>query len=181
MARAASEGRIAALVGAVAIAIVGLLAVSAGRMAYSAPPPRTQSVGPLPCFESLRADKVYLRAGPGPQFPIEWVYVRRGLPIEVLSADEHWRKVRDWQGSVGWVQEKMLWSHREVIVTGGIRLLHRSPAVDAPVVARAESGVIGRLVECSRGWCRIEAGDYAGWIQRGDIWGVYPNETVDLQ
>lgn len=181
MAQAGTEGRIAALIGAAAVAVVAVLGMSVGRMAHSAPQPRTEPAEPLPRFESLRADKVYLRAGPGPQYPIEWVYERRDLPIEVLSTDEHWRKVRDWQGSVGWVHQKMVWPRREVIVTGGIRLLHRSPAIDSPVVARAEPGVIGRLVECAGAWCRIEAGDYAGWVRRGDIWGVYPNETVSAR
>ncbi|MGH7093724.1 MAG: SH3 domain-containing protein [Stellaceae bacterium] len=178
MARAGTDNRIAALVGVVAVAVVAALAVGVGRMAYSAPPPRVDPVGPLPRFESLRADKVYLRTGPGGRYPIEWVYVRRGLPVEILLADEHWRKIRDWQGSTGWVHEKMVWPHREVIVTGGIRLLHRNPGFDAPVIARVEPGVIGRLEGCAGAWCRIEAGDYTGWVRRGDVWGVFANEAA---
>jgi SH3-like domain-containing protein len=45
-------------------------------------------------------------------------------------------------------------------------------------VARAQPGVIGKLLECRGDWCRIDAADHAGRVQRGDVWGVYPDEVV---
>ena len=39
-------------------------------------------------------------------------------------------------------------------------------------------GVIAKLLECRTDCCRIDAADHAGWVQRGDLWGVYPDETV---
>jgi SH3-like domain-containing protein len=132
----------------------------------------------LPRFESLRADKVFMRAGPGGQYPIEWVLTRKDMPVEILVAVEHWRRIRDWQGTLGWVHEKMIWNRREVMITGGVRGLHKEPDPVSPLVARAEPGVIGKLVECRGAWCQIEAGDYSGWVQRGDFFGVYPTESV---
>jgi len=40
---------------------------------------------PLPRFVSLRAAEVNLRTGPGVRYPIDWVYHRRGLPVEVID------------------------------------------------------------------------------------------------
>jgi len=34
------------------------------------------------------------------------------------------------------------------------------------------------LLECRADWCRIDAADHTGWAQRGDLWGVYPDEVV---
>ena len=133
---------------------------------------------PLPRFASLHADKVHLRAGPGPQYPVEWDFVRKDLPVEIVKQFEHWRRIRDWQGTQGWVHERMLEGRRGVIVTGTVRALYRSPDANSPVVARAEPGVVARLLECDGEWCRIDAGEATGWLRRGDIWGVYPNETV---
>lgn len=133
---------------------------------------------PVPRFASLRSEQVNLRTGPGSQYPIEWVLTRREMPVEIVAEWENWRKIRDWQGTEGWVHERMLTGRRAAIVRGGIRALHRSPEIAAPLVARAEPGVVARLVECQGGWCRIEADNLTGWVQRGDIWGVYPNETV---
>jgi SH3-like domain-containing protein len=132
----------------------------------------------LPYFAAFHADKVNLRAGPGDRYPIEWVYLRRDWPVEVIAHFDHWRRVRDWEGTEGWVHEKMITSRREVIVTGGIHGLRQSPDLGANLVARAEPGVMAQLQECRGDWCRIAAGDITGWVQRAEIWGVSPNETV---
>lgn len=132
----------------------------------------------LPYFAALHADKVNLRAGPGDRYPIEWVYVRRDWPVEVIAHFDHWRRVRDWEGTEGWVHEKMLTLQREVIVTGGIRGLRQSPDPNAALLARAEPGVMAKLDECRGEWCRIAAGDITGWVQRPDIWGVSPTEAI---
>jgi SH3-like domain-containing protein len=126
----------------------------------------------------LHADKVNLRAGPGDRYPIEWVYLRRDWPVEVIAKFDHWRRVRDWEGTEGWVHEKMITARREVVITGGIRGLRKSPDPRAPLVARAEPGVMAQLQECRGEWCRIAAGDTTGWVQRSDIWGVSPSENV---
>jgi SH3-like domain-containing protein len=133
---------------------------------------------PLPRFAALHADKVNLRAGPGDRYPIEWVYLRKDWPVEVIAQFDHWKRVRDWQGTEGWVHEKMIVQRRQVIVTGGVRALRQSPDPGGVLVARAEPGVVARLDECRGEWCRIIAGDTTGWLQRADIWGVYPNESV---
>src|SRR5580658_4776958 len=114
---------------------------------------------PLPRFASLHSDKVNLRAGPGDRYPVEWVYMRKDWPVEVLAQFDHWRRVRDWDGTEGWVHEKMVAGKREVVVTGGVRGLRAGPDLGAALVARAEPGVVARLDECRGEWCRIGVGD----------------------
>jgi SH3-like domain-containing protein len=130
-------------------------------------------------FESLRWDKVNLRAGPGDQYPIRWVLKRKGMPVEIIDRFDVWRKIRDWQGSVGWVHERMLMVNRTVIVTGATHALHATPSEAARAVARAEPGVVGRLLSCGGAWCRIEAQGIKGWIERRAIFGVTRDEVVD--
>src|SRR5580658_7689361 len=103
---------------------------------------------PLPHFATLHSDKVNLRAGPGDRYPIQWVYLRKDWPVEVIAQFDHWRRVRDWEGTEGWVHEKMVTSRREVIVTGSIHTLRRSPDPGAAPLARAEPGVMAKLDEC---------------------------------
>jgi SH3-like domain-containing protein len=104
--------------------------------------------------------------------------VRKDWPVEILGQLDHWRHVRDWQGTEGWVHEKMIAVRREVVVTGQIRAIRQAPDLGAPLIARAEPGVVAQLLECRTGWCRIGAGEVNGWIARTDIWGVDPNETL---
>lgn len=135
--------------------------------------------GHYPRFEALRWGKVNLRTGPGRQYPIKWVLTRKGMPVEVLDRFDVWRKVRDWQGSIGWVHERMLIRNRTVMITGRERVLHAAPNHKAPAVARAEVGVMGRLLTCDGIWCRIDARGIKGWLERSSFFGVLPDERFN--
>jgi len=133
---------------------------------------------PLPRFVSLRAAEINLRIGPGVRYPIDWVYRRRGLPVEVIDEFETWRRIRDHEGTTGWVHQSMLDGRRSVMVTGKARLLRRAPEAGAPGVARLEAGVIARLEGCEGDWCRVTVDRFGGWLRRGEVFGLYPGETV---
>jgi len=133
---------------------------------------------PIPRFVSLRSAEVNLRTGPGTNYPVDWVFVRRGLPVEVIAEFDVWRKIRDWQGTVGWVHQSMLDGKRAARVTGADRELRVEPAESAAIVARLAPGVIGRLLECDAAWCRIDVAGYRGWLRRDEFWGTYPDEKV---
>jgi SH3-like domain-containing protein len=86
--------------------------------------------------------------------------------------------VRVWQSVSGWILDRMVTAERHVIVDGAVRAIRRRPDAQSEIIARAEPGVIAKLLECQGEWCRIDAGGYQGWLQRGDVWGVLPDETV---
>ncbi|HEY7690254.1 MAG TPA: SH3 domain-containing protein [Dongiaceae bacterium] len=139
----------------------------------------TETQLPLPRFVSLRSNEINLRTGPGINYPVEWVYHRRGMPVEVVAEYDSWRKIRDWQGTEGWVHQSMLDGRRGALIVGGERILRREPMAGAAGVARLEPGVIVQLKECGAGWCRLESGGYDGWLQRDEFWGAYPGESVE--
>jgi SH3-like domain-containing protein len=133
---------------------------------------------PVPRFVTLRSEQVNVRTGPGERYPIEWVFSRKDLPVEIVAEFDIWRKIRDAEGTEGWVHQRMLSGKRSVIVEGAVRALHRKPSESADVVARAEPGVVAKLLECDPQWCRVEASGVSGWLKRDEIWGVYPSEVV---
>ena len=130
----------------------------------------------LPRFVSLRSDEANLRTGPGTRYPIDWIYQRRGLPMQVIDEFDIWRRVRDHQGTVGWMHRSMLAGRRTLLVLGERPLLRRRPVPAAPGLAYLESGVVGAFGGCEGGWCRIEAQGFEGWLRRAEVWGVDPNE-----
>ncbi len=140
--------------------------------------PVTEAAGKLPRFASLRADKVNVRAGPGVRYPISWIFVRKGLPVEIIAEFELWRKVRDIEGTEGWVHKSLLSGHRSAIVTGKVRTLYRRLNGSVPVL-RAEAGVQGGLLACRDKWCRMRISGTDGWLRRGHIWGAYDAENFD--
>lgn len=153
---------------------------------------QAESTGlPLPRFVSLRANEVNLRTGPGTRYPIEWTYTRKDLPVEIVAEFENWRKIRDWQGIEGWVHQTMVSSRRMMVVTGQTRTLYSAPEENAPPVAKAETGVFGRLWQCPRSkeFCKVELeitkednqkdGTMQGWMRRDELWGVHKGEVVE--
>jgi len=136
---------------------------------------------PLPRYVSLRADKARLRTGPGVQYPEEWIYQRKNLPLEIIAEHHTWRKVRDWQGTQGWMHQSLLSGQRTLIVTGTTRNLRQKPDSNSRAVARAEPGVVGRVLGCAKEtvWCEVEIDGFKGWLRRIEFWGVYPEEAVD--
>lgn len=132
---------------------------------------------PLPRFAALRADEANVRVGPGTDYPIQWVFVRAGVPVEITAEHDNWRRIRDADGAVGWIHRSLLTGARTVLITGGIQTLRRGPSQAATPVAKAEPGVLGRLRECNGDWCRIEVDGHRGWLPRTAVWGVYRDET----
>ena len=71
----------------------------------------------LPRMVSLRSNLINARSGPGARYPIEWVYMQKGAPVEIVAEFELWRKIKDWQGSESWVHKSMLSGKRTIKMT----------------------------------------------------------------
>jgi len=136
---------------------------------------------PIPRFVSLRTNPINLRAGPGVRYPVDWVYVRRSLPVEVIGEFDTWRRIRDPDGAEGWVHQSMLSGKRTAIVTGGNRALMRTADAGADTLVTLEAGVIVNVQRCPPDImaCRVEINGLQGWLPREHFWGVYPRETVE--
>ncbi len=136
---------------------------------------------PLPRFASLKTDEVNLRSGPGLRYPIEWVYKRRDLPVEIQREFEVWRLVADSEGVKGWVHQATLVGRRTFVVQGTTEQTIREEAKpDASAVARLKPGVIGRIRSCEAkaDWCQVQVGEYRGWLPRSAFWGIYSGEAI---
>jgi SH3-like domain-containing protein len=134
---------------------------------------------PVPRFVSLRSAEVNARTGPSTRYPVDWVFVRRGMPVEVTAEFDTWRRIRDWEGSEGWVHQSMLSGKRSVVVRGEVRTLRKEPGVGTAAVARVEPGVIGPLMRCKAEWCEVDFTGYRGWLRRSEVWGVQPDEKIE--
>ena len=154
-----------------------------GGPAQGADPPSTaQRKGsglPIPRFASLRSDEVNVRTGPGTRYPVDWVFKRKTMPVEIVAEYENWRKIRDWQGASGWVHQSLLTGKRSFIVASKAASLHKTPAPAAEVVAKLEPEVMGEIRSCSGDWCRVKVSSVSGWLERTDMWGVYKSEPIN--
>jgi SH3-like domain-containing protein len=150
-----------------AIAVIALLTPTAGSAQKKEP-----------YWASISAGKAMMRTGPGREFPARWQYQRAGLPVKVIETYPNWRKVEDPDGEKGWIQGNLLSDDRTAIVVGEIREMRGSADATAPVIWRAEPGVVGRISKCARGWCLFDVRGKTGFIKIAHLWGVGADEKV---
>ena len=147
---------------------------------------------PLPRFASTRSEPINVRVGPGQKYEISWTYVQAGIPVEIIQEFDTWRKIRDVDGSEGWIHQNLLTGTRAGYVTplqanSEIPLL-ASQSDDAGVRARLGPGLKVTIKQCDGTWCEVSAtgqdpaqrgGTYSGYLHQEELWGVYPDEVFD--
>jgi SH3-like domain-containing protein len=196
--RANAVRRLAAIFGSCGLAIavggfwtaVHALALSPPSAAQSvaAIPPPSGPIGtatglPIPRYVSLKSDRVNLREGPSKDHRTSWVFQRAGLPVEITAEFETWRKIRDSEGSEGWVLHSLLSGRRTALIfpsrkTESVELLGKS-GNRADAIARLQAGVIGSVRTCDGKWCRFSGEGFDGYVEQQNLWGVYPGEKLD--
>src|SRR5262249_37360157 len=138
---------------------------------------------PMPRFVSLKPDRVNVRGGPTRDHEVTFVYTRAGLPVEITAESDNWRRIRDWEGSEGWVYHSLLSGRRTAVITPKDKKelvpLYDQGDSDAAVVAPPQAGVLGSVKRSTGSWCRIAGPGFDGWVVQEQLWGVYPNEKVE--
>ncbi len=138
---------------------------------------------PMPRYASLKSDRVNLREGPSKEHRTAWVFQRSGLPVEITAEFENWRKIRDSEGSEGWVLHSLLSGRRTALVAPWLKgenvPLMAEGNSSALKVAQLQSGVIVSLRKCDKSWCRVLGKDFDGYIEQKRLWGVYADEKID--
>jgi SH3-like domain-containing protein len=151
---------------------LAFLLIAAGRRSVA------EEAAQLPYLASLKRDKVFMREGPGEDYPVEWVYHRKGLPVQVIASYDVWRRVRDMDGIIGWVHVALISRERTAVITGkDIAKARARDDADASVVADVQPGAVGRLMGCEKTACEVKFDSAEGWIDRVRLWGVHDGET----
>ncbi len=141
---------------------------------------------PVPRFVSLKPARVNLRIGPGRDYSVSWLFMKAGLPVEIIQEYDNWRRIRDADGTEGWVYQSLLSGKRTAITAPWLKndkskmiTMRRDTSDTAAVAADIEPGVVGTVRQCTGQWCRMDVGGVRGWIRQSDLWGVYPGEVFD--
>ncbi len=97
----------------------------------------------------------------------------RDLPVEVISTDGTWVKVRDPQGDLAWIERSALSDKRTVIVTAAVAEVRKNADSQSPVVFSAQQGVLlewqGNKIP---GWLQVRHVDGStGYVRLDQVWG----------
>lgn len=132
----------------------------------------------LPSFLSIKTNQVNARTGPNLRYPVKWIYITAGEPLEVLASFEKWYKLRDFEGEESWVHQTMLSKKRFAVVKAASQAdLYTSPKDNAIIVAKLEFGVRVHLESCKQNWCHVTIDkNNDGWLLKDFLWGVKAHE-----
>ena len=130
------------------------------------------------CLAEIKCGQYACR--PGHEYPLQWVYVRKNLPLKVISEFDVWRKVVDHEGVTGWVHGQLVSLKRFGVVTSSNAKLRAEPNEQAAVTAVAEAGVLMEVQYCEGAWCRLatQISPEAGWNGPGS--GGFTRRNTEL-
>lgn len=96
----------------------------------------------------------------------------RHYPVEILDRKRGWAKVRDFEGEVAWVAERLLSREPAVVVTVERANLRERPQRTAAVVLQGKWSDAFPVEEMRGPWIQVRLDDdELGWIHRSIVWG----------
>ena len=151
--------------------LIAVLFCALAGIAAAAPPQPER-------YASISRDAANLREGPSYDHRILWIYKHKNYPVKIIASFDAWRRVKDVEGTVGWMHHTQLSDRRTVVFIGFTKSpLREDGGPNAKIVAYAQPGVVARLKACKLAACEVEASSADGWADKRNIWGVDPGEV----
>ena len=122
-------------------------------------------------YMSLKNKKVNVRYGPGLDYPIKFVFNKKNYPVEIIDEKENFRKILDIKKNSGWIHRSQLKKVSSFITLDTVILFSDSTKFSRPI-AKIESGRLLNKKKCNLNWCRVETGEYKGWVLKENLWGL---------
>lgn len=100
--------------------------------------------------------------------------IKAQTPVEVVVRLDGWRKVRDAEGSLAWIEAKALSEKRTLVVIAQRGEIRQAERNDAPVIAELDKWVAVDFLEpASTGWVKVKHRDGAtGYMRVTQVWGL---------
>ncbi|NLR99729.1 hypothetical protein HGP17_23150 [Rhizobium sp. P38BS-XIX] len=136
---------------------------------------------PIPRFVSIKAHKARMRVGPSTIYATKWIYMKPGLPMEIIDEYGHWRQVRDDTGVTGWMHTALLSGTRTAVVAPWLTknaMLRADPMSSGTLIAELQPRVMVSLLSCTGSWCKVAVREHSakGYVRQDRLWGAYPGE-----
>ena len=133
-----------------------------------------------PYFAAIKVSEANLRVGPGRNYKVIYKYITKWLPVLISAKYDHWRKIKDPDGTEGWLHKGQLSSKRYVISIRSCQLYELCNN-DSKIIANIKKNVVMKLIESRPIWCYIEVihnkRKIKGWIQKKDLFGILDSEN----
>jgi len=122
-------------------------------------------------YLTLRSDKVNLRGGPSLEHPIKLVYKKRFLPVLIIDKSYNFKKIIDHENNSGWIHVSQLSKKKAALNNNNKSIIFEKPSEYSKPLALLEKGRLCLVKKCKNNWCKIETGDFVGWIKKNYLTG----------
>lgn len=126
---------------------------------------------------SIKGNNVNMRSGPGHEHEILW-RIGHGFPLRVIKKTKGWVRVKDFEGSEGWVSTTVISHEQHAVVRANkgtdqnINVRSR-PDIKSDVVATAIYGVVFRVLDRKGDWVKVQhENGVKGWVRQDLLWGI---------
>ena len=131
----------------------------------------TNSYSDNTSYMSLKYNKVNVRYGPGKDYPIKFIFNKKNYPVEIIDQKENFRKIMDLKKNSGWIHWSQLKKSSSLIVLSEAILYSDNTKFSRPI-AKIEAGRLLNKKKCNLNWCKVETGEYKGWVLKENLWGL---------
>ena len=132
----------------------------------------------IPRMVSLKKVPVYMRTGPGLEYPIKYEYIKANYPMNIIAEFNNWRKVDTINDIKGWIHTSLLSSFKTGLILE-TTILKKTPFDKSRSVAKLLPNLLVEIKECKKNWCKvliIKNKSYTGWVKKKLIWGSTKNK-----
>ena len=122
-------------------------------------------------FLSLKKNKVNVRYGPSFDFPVNYIYEKKNLPIKQIDKKENFRRIIDHKKNSGWIHVSQLKKINSVIAMKD-KIMFKKPTFFSKPIAKIKEGRLLIVQKCELKWCKVRTEDLNGWINKDNLWGT---------
>ena len=123
-------------------------------------------------FVSIKS-KANLRAGPGKQYPINWILNLQNMPVKMLEKGNIYSKIELADGTIGWIWNSTISKNKSIIVLKDSFIFDKNKNN----IVFVKKNVVLEKVKCNElvsneKSCKIKIRNYKGYISEKNIWGI---------
>ncbi|WP_437729148.1 SH3 domain-containing protein [Sorangium sp. So ce861] len=121
---------------------------------------------------SVKVPVANFRAGPSTHEPVEFTATRY-YPVKVLEREGGWCKIKDFEGDLAWVADRLLARVKTIVIKASRGNIREAPTTSAEVAFKAERGEVFKVLDRKGRWLQVidEKGG-KGWVREDLAWGM---------